>query len=129
MTIDWWDNGDDDDPGSLSESESRQLSYEQRKRALSRAWIAPPSTPWSANEPRYWNYVAPSGPVTNVMTPAAINPAKGAGPVGPPTAGSLPSNGTGGVALTREEIAEFRARERQRFCWLRDGAGIWSICN
>jgi hypothetical protein len=62
---------------------------EKYKRKLARAWM-------NSNSPRYWAE-PPVDPVTAITTPAAINPRKGSGPVTP------------------EEIAEFRARERQAF--------------
>jgi hypothetical protein len=126
MTIRWHD--DDEEP--LSPAELQRASYERRKYELSRAWLKPTQAPWSANEPRYWNYVAPPGPVANVMIPAAVNPAKGAGPVGPVSTDdppvSPPSNG-GGVALTREEIAEYRAREREEFAERLQKRWIWNL--
>jgi hypothetical protein len=117
MTIRWRDG--DDDPGSLSAAERKRLSYERRKYELSRAWIKPPVAPWRAAQPRYWNYVAPPGPVANVMIPAASNPAKGSGP-------APPSNG-GGVALTPQEVAEFRAREREEFAERLRERWIWNL--
>jgi hypothetical protein len=62
---------------------------EKYKRKLARAWM-------NSKSPRYWTD-PPVDPVTAITTPAAINPRKGSGPVTP------------------EEIAEFRARERQAF--------------
>jgi hypothetical protein len=123
--IDWWDN--DDDPGSLSAAEAKQLSYEQRKRELSRAWLKPTQAPWSANEPRYWNYSAPPGPVANVMIPAERNPSKGSGPVSTDDPSVSPPSNGGGVALTPEEIAEYRAREREEFAERLQKRWEWSL--
>jgi hypothetical protein len=74
-----------DEPG-----EAEELSPRDRyKRKLSRAWM-------NSNSPKYWTE-PPIDPVEQVTVPAAVNPAKGSGPV------------------TAEEIAEFKANEREEF--------------
>jgi hypothetical protein len=90
-----WDDDEPADPAHLAQLRKR-AAYEKRKKDLSRAWISPPVAPWRAAQPRYWND-PPTEPVTAVTVPAAVNPRKGSGP------------------LTPEEIAEYRAAEREAF--------------
>jgi hypothetical protein len=72
------------------ESDEPELSpREKYKKKLARAWLYPAA-------PRYWD-PPPIDPIEQVTVPAAINPAKGSGPV------------------TAEEIAEFKANEREEF--------------
>jgi hypothetical protein len=113
MTIRW---RDDDEEPELTPAERRRAAYEQRKYALSRAWLRPAVSPWEASSPGGTWYAPVQSQVANVMIPAARNVAKGAGlpdPAAPGPAASDPLRGAGPV--TAEEIAEAKARERAEF--------------
>jgi hypothetical protein len=95
----------------------RALAYEEQKRRLSEAWLAPrrvPS-PWeqatqTPMQPQYWND-PPVDPVTAVVEPAAINPRKGSGPV------------------TAKEIEQVRAEQRAEFARRLSERWRWNIAH